>query len=313
MPPSAPQMSIPSVFHRGGNYLHQRLTKLYSDTKQSYEKAAETTASSAPPSATDPDVERLCRDFQVQKDRLLAWGLYWADTNATEAKASGGHGEVDIDKKLDQAGHGSVVADVMSEIQRLLAETANMQQPRPVKRVKRDLKTITNPDATESRTWSYHEIKEFRSRLQQLTTCLDVLYSLSESRRTSSHSSKLDRERGNESVQPPRGSWDDLASARVRPHASSESITNLRQAGLLRDGPKSSQPSDDIYFDLAALDLHSSNRSSDDLPLYEDAMSHERSRVIGSLRRPGQGEHLLVNLCTSNPPRRCYIHDLYLC
>ena len=300
MPPSAPQMSVPSVFHRGGNYLHQRLTKLYSDTKQSYEKAAETTASSAPPTATDPDVERLCRDFQVQKDRLLAWGLYWADTNATEAKASGGHEEVNIDKKLDQAGHGSVVADVMSEIQRLLAETANMQQPRPVKRMKRDLKTATHPDTTNDRTWSYHEIKEFRSRLQQLTTCLDVLYSLSESRRTSSYSSKLNREQVNDAARSPKGSWDDLASARLRPQASLESIAHLRQAGLLRDVPKSSQPFDDIYFDLTTLDLHTSNRSSDDLPLYEDVMSHEKSRVLGALRQPGKGKHLSVNFRIPN-------------
>ena len=93
-----------SVFQWGGNYLHRRLTKLYSDTKQSYETA---TVASKTTADEDPILKALHREFRIQKDRLLAWGLQWSDSNAAPSP------DVEIDQKLDQAGLGHVVALVM--------------------------------------------------------------------------------------------------------------------------------------------------------------------------------------------------------
>src|SRR5438105_11849506 len=56
MPPSAPTMS---VLQRGGSFLQSRLSQLYSDTKQSYEKAVVTGAASVQSGYSDPDVESL--------------------------------------------------------------------------------------------------------------------------------------------------------------------------------------------------------------------------------------------------------------
>jgi hypothetical protein len=170
-----------SVFQRGF------LSLLYADTK----KAAN--ATSTPADYSDPDVQSLRRELQIQQDRLLAWGLDWADTNAAQAQKDG---HVEIDKKLDKAGVGDVVADVLSEIQRLLSQAGELQ--RPTKKIRSESKireagAFTGGEMLEKR-WTWHEIAGFRSLLEQLTTCLDVLYKLSDSKRTSSQSSKLDKE-----------------------------------------------------------------------------------------------------------------------
>src|SRR5271155_746858 len=185
-----------SVFQRGGSFLHQRLTKLYSDTKQSYESAAATTApvSSA---VNDPDVDALRREFQIQKDRLLAWGLNWTDTKAARTRSQNGSDDVEIDEKLNRAGLSDVAADVMSEIQRLLIESRDLQRPK--KKIRTSSKMNLGPMSFESETqteapWTWHELAGSRSLLAQLTTCIDVLYKLSDSTRSSSDSSKADQQ-----------------------------------------------------------------------------------------------------------------------
>src|SRR5271155_5064143 len=161
-----------SVIHRG------LLSALYANTK----KAA--SATSTPSTYSDPDVESLRLELQTQQDRLLAWGLDWADTNAAQAQKDG---HVEIDKKLDKAGVGDVVADVLSEIQRLLSQAGDIQ--RPTKKLRSESKIEQS-----EKHWTWHEIAGFRSLLEQLTTCLDVLYKLSDAKRTSNQGTKLDKE-----------------------------------------------------------------------------------------------------------------------
>lgn len=299
MPPSAPAMS---VFQRGGSFLHSRLSRLYSDTKQSYEKAVVTGATSAPSDYCDPDVESLRRDFQTQQDRLLAWGLDWADTNAAHVQKGG---DIEIDKKLDKAGVGDVVADVLSEIQRLLNQAGEIQ--RPTKKLRSESKlreavTFAGGETAEKR-WTWHEIAGFRSLLEQLTTCLDMLYQLSESKRTSSQSSKLDKEnsRPRDTSLPVDGSPKAVAVA-VAASRRGSYATFVHEAdeaaevatpvsGSVPDAQPSNIQLTSHKIDYAALRFEQNQHPTDSgLPLYEEAMAHERSRVIGAIVTEQHGE-----------------------
>ncbi|KIW95862.1 uncharacterized protein Z519_02926 [Cladophialophora bantiana CBS 173.52] len=163
------------MFQRRGTYL-QRLSKLYSDTKQSYESAKVTPAAA---NVTDlPELRDLRRDFQIQQDRLLAWGMHWTDVGAPYSA----QGDVDIDKKIDQAGLGEVVASVMSEIKRLLEESGRLEHPERYE-MKKSARGPGSSPVAQRRDWTSHEVMTGRALLEQLTTCIDVLYSLEESRR----------------------------------------------------------------------------------------------------------------------------------
>ena len=172
------------MFQCGTDLLPRRLTKLYSDTKQSYASANVTPA--AANTNENPELQTIRRDYQIQQDRLLAWGHNWTETNASEAQRYAS-GDVEIDKKLDQAGLGEVVADVMSEIQRLLNESGNLQRPDRYLQASKPRSQISPRVRTD---WTTRDIKTAKSLLEQLTTSIDVLYNLSESRRTTSQTSK---------------------------------------------------------------------------------------------------------------------------
>ena len=210
MPPSQSPMAF---FQRRGAavpYL-QRLTKLYNDTKQSYESARVTAAESN--IDDDPDVKALRRDFQIQQDRLLAWGMHFADVEAQYQQGQ----DVDIDKKIDQAGLGEVVAGVMSQIKSLLDQSGRLQHPEKYEMARSGLPPSPNLKRKE---WNAYEVKTGRTLLEQLTTCIDVLYSLSDSRRA--------EETIKEKSEKPRGLEDDLEDHLYgRKHATNEASHQL--------------------------------------------------------------------------------------
>ncbi|KIW16126.1 hypothetical protein PV08_06177 [Exophiala spinifera] len=155
------------MFARRGNRL-QGLSKLYSDAKQSYEN---TRVSPAVASITEsPELKELRRGFQIQQDRLLAWGLHWADNGPPDSK----HADVDIDKKINEAGLGDVVSSVITEIQGITDEIRRMGDP--MKRSEKNLAALRDPE------WTVHEIRTRKDLLNRLTECLDLLYSLEETR-----------------------------------------------------------------------------------------------------------------------------------
>ena len=164
--------------------LQQHLSKLYSDTKQSYE-AAKVTEESI--NANDePETVSLKKELQIQQDRLLAWGMQWADFEAQ----SQGH-EVYIDKKLHDAGLGEVVASIMSEIKGLLDQGGRLQHPERYEHAKRG-KSVRSPPSPKllRKDRTMHEGTTGRELLGKLTNCIDVLYSLSEQRRTAESGEK---------------------------------------------------------------------------------------------------------------------------
>ena len=175
-----------SVFQRGGSYLQRHLTKLYSDTKQSYETA---TVASKTHVDENPNLEALRHEFRIQKDRLLAWGLQWSDSTAIATST-----DVEIDQKLDQAGLGHVVALVMSDIQKLLVESETIQNPGNIAHDKKSPSQISSKESEKAVVDAdTDEVAKSQSLLQQLTTCIDSLYKLSESRRTHNSSSQAEK------------------------------------------------------------------------------------------------------------------------
>ena len=94
--------------------LPRRLTQIYADTKKSYEHVVRTNQirGSSQSSPTD-------RKLRIQKDRLIAWGLEWADSSASHAG--------DIDGSLDRAGISDLVESIMTSINELLDEAERLQ------------------------------------------------------------------------------------------------------------------------------------------------------------------------------------------
>ncbi|KAL1861020.1 hypothetical protein Plec18167_003697 [Paecilomyces lecythidis] len=191
-----------SVLRHGGSYLQRRLTKMYSDTKTSCESV--TTASKP---NDDPELVALHRNYRIQKDRLLAWGLDWSDASAAQPN--------DIDESLTEAGFSDVVASVMSSIQELLNEAERLQHvggtDLPPKGSQGDLpaKDILSNLPTKTH-WTDEDINRSNALLKDLTACIDTLYDLSQSRRNMGMSMSSTGQTGTKSkLRPtltPRGS-----------------------------------------------------------------------------------------------------------
>ena len=97
--------------------LPRRLTEMYADTKRTYEQIVQT-------DITNPQLSSLHLKLKVQKDRLVAWGLEWADSKTDKTD--------DIDGSLDRAGISDLVASIMSSIRELLEEAERIHpQPKP--------------------------------------------------------------------------------------------------------------------------------------------------------------------------------------
>ena len=87
----------------------RRLSRLYNDTKKSSDFVKEPVQN-----AEDPDIKALHRKLRIQKDRLVSWGMEWADPSQSA--------EVLIDSSLSKAGLSEVVGSIMSTIKDILAE-----------------------------------------------------------------------------------------------------------------------------------------------------------------------------------------------
>jgi hypothetical protein len=150
-----------------GNFqmpLQRRLTKMYTDTKSSYEFVKEPTQV-----AEIPELSALHRKLRIQKDRLITWGLAWSDT--TESP--------DIDESLSKAGLSDVVGSVMSTIKDILAEAEPLWQAS--RRPPEDKGKRIGDHKTPIVLW---DRGRFEDLVQDLTSSIDTLYDLSRTRRS---------------------------------------------------------------------------------------------------------------------------------
>ena len=162
---------------------------MYSDTKQSYETATVTSKVE-----DNPEFLSLQKEYRIQKDRLLAWGLDWSDSDTAAFP------DVQIDNAVDQAGFGDVVIYIMSTIQDLLVQSEKLQASfsssfadSKGNESPRGFSPYSNnaPErSVHSSTWSPEQLVRSKSLLAELTACIDYLFKLSEARRAKREDAK---------------------------------------------------------------------------------------------------------------------------
>jgi hypothetical protein len=286
-----------SVFQRGGNFLHRRLTKLYSDTKQSYETA---TVASKADAGQDPVLKALHGEFRYQKDRLLAWGLQWSDSSATPSP------DVEIDQKLDQAGLGHVVALVMSDIQKLLIESEMIENPQHCYASKLNLASSPSIQSDSKAVAGQgdqvpDDIAKSQRLLVQLVECIDTLYTLSGSRRTAATDTASETQRA-------------LKERPTRDVLSSDSPTAVAPRDL-RPVPGTDHQQigeavrrDKLFIQSSCITLAPDWKAdSENPPPYEEVMPLERTRLFGTLDMSKLEDNDLSNPATGLAKTRSII------
>ena len=143
--------------------LPRRITQIYTDTKKFYEQIIQE-------HVTNPQVSSLHLKLRIQKDRLEAWGVEWADSNALQG---------DIDDSLDRAGISDLVSSIMSSIRELLDDAEKLQPSfQPVGRL---------PDqkggflSMPNRQWTSEDLARLEDLVKSITTSIDTLCDLSRS------------------------------------------------------------------------------------------------------------------------------------
>jgi hypothetical protein len=154
-----------------GGLLPRRLTRMYAETKRSYDNVIEPEKTQ-----TSSISSSLQRKLRIQKDRLITWGLDWSDASVTQP--------ADIDDALDRAGLSDIVASVMLSIQELLDEAEQLRMTRPPKYPwKLSVEKSSEDNANENQRF---DKARFEDLLKDLTVSIDTLFDLSRSRRGTS-------------------------------------------------------------------------------------------------------------------------------
>ena len=143
--------------------LPRRITQIYTDTKRFYEQLIQE-------HVTNPQASALHLKLRIQKDRLVAWGIDWADTRAQQG---------DIDDSLDRAGISDLVSSIMSSIRELLDDAEKVepsfQPPGRVPDQKGGFLSMPN------RQWTAEDLARLDDLVKSITTSIDTLCDLSRS------------------------------------------------------------------------------------------------------------------------------------
>ncbi|KAA6411656.1 MAG: hypothetical protein FRX48_04937 [Lasallia pustulata] len=155
-----------------GTILPRRLTQMFADTKKCYENVVQ---------IQDPDSQSssIYRKLRIQKDRLVAWGLEWCDSNAAYAG--------DIDGSLDRAGISDLVASIMSSIKDLLDEAERIRSPESL-HIPGTFPSEKGMGMKHKESqWTFDELTRLGDIVKDLTTSIDTLCDLSRSQRVLRH------------------------------------------------------------------------------------------------------------------------------
>lgn len=153
----------------------RRLTQIYTDTKRSYEHVVRSNEG-----WTNPRLSTTYLKLRIQRDRLIAWGLEWADASANQSG--------DIDGSLDRAGVSDLVESIMTSINTLLDEAERLR-PQP---------TIQLPGSFPEEKFSrwgkevdqgHRDLARLDDIVRDLTTSIDTLCDLSRSQQAIRHQS----------------------------------------------------------------------------------------------------------------------------
>ncbi|KAI4197139.1 MAG: hypothetical protein LQ346_003056 [Caloplaca aetnensis] len=155
----------------------RKISQLYADTKRTYEHMIQHNITNIPQTATHSKLK-------IQKDRLIAWGLEWADSNVAR--------DGDIDDSLDRAGISDLVASIMSSIQDLLERADSIQPQRTVSfpaAFPHDKPTLA---ARQNLHWTSQDLEGLSDIVKDLTVSIDTLCDLSRSRQALSRARQLE-------------------------------------------------------------------------------------------------------------------------
>ena len=155
-----------------------RLTKLYSDAKQSYRHVC-------PRAATDdaPEIQSLHRKSRIQKDRLIAWGFDWQDNGSVSSD------EGSIDETVERAGLTEVVSSVLESIMNILTDLESTQAITAPNVAQFHLEK-TSPEIISLRRWTTTDKAHYEDLIKDLTSAIDLLCELSRSRRSTALTQK---------------------------------------------------------------------------------------------------------------------------
>ena len=159
-----------SLIPLGGFQLpfQKRLSRLYSDTKKSSDFVQEPVQTTE-----DPEIKALHRKLRIQKDRLVSWGVEWADPNQQSAE---------IDEALARAGLSAVVGSVMSTVKDILAEAEPLWQ-NYVNGVAGATTTGGGGSKDRKKVGAWDR-RRFEDLVSDLTASIDTLHDLSRTRST---------------------------------------------------------------------------------------------------------------------------------
>lgn len=272
------------------------MTQLYNDAKVSYENTLANRTSTAS-NDDDPEVAQLRKEFQEQQDRLLAWGMHWADKQSVgTSKGKEAGFEADIDEKVDQAGLGEIVAGIMQSIKSTLAESGQLQHPGRWKESRsppagpwgalKDRMGVASPKPNFDKYKEY-ELVTGRNLLAKLKESIDLLYSLDEGQEdhgvSKSKAFADPSPPAAEHVEPPRFPRSVSATDPVEPKEAA------RVAHQLISHP--------LYIDFSRLEpMHDPNAAAEP-PSYEEAKENTlpiQPRAVYFL--PSMQTYVLVDL-----------------
>lgn len=188
--------------------LPRRLTQMYTDTKKSYEQIIQT-------SIINPQLASLHLKLRIQKDRLVAWGLEWADSNTDQMD--------DIDGSLDRAGISDLVASILSNIKELIDDTERIQsRPRqqlPGAYPDDKAGSILSPGSQ----WTPTNLARLEDIVKDITASIDTLCDLSRTQQILRQNAAT----GAREKQTPR-----YPSEKFSPNSSIPSNSNTREQKL---------------------------------------------------------------------------------
>ncbi|KAI9884249.1 MAG: hypothetical protein M1823_003972 [Watsoniomyces obsoletus] len=257
------------------NPLQRRLSKIYSDTKKSYDTVTE------PPKTADvtPELTSLYRKLRIQKDRLIAWGVEWSDTTAAQPG--------DIDESLERAGYGDVVGSVMSTIKEILHEAEQMRYTDPmVTNVGLGagyVAEVKSSGLVTDRKQAMDRV-QFEDLLQQLTTSIDSLYRFSAQRSHSTQARKRLKSDPTHGWNTPQPSLESLLLAPPSSASGDKAAIAMGSTGQ-RGGVGAL-----LQLDRSMLEIDPEGPSSKPPP-YEPVPTPSNARTLGRLRQLASAHH----------------------
>lgn len=296
--------------HHGRGMRHAyHLTQLYNDAKISCENTIGQRSLTRSTIDDDPEVIQLRKEFQEQQDRLLAWGIYWADKQSIQsAKGKEAGYDVNIDEKVDQAGLGEVVASIMENIRSTLAQSGQLQHPGRWQEHRgppagaggpfgafmsglRKERLGVSPTKTDPEKYKEYELTTGRNLLEKLRASIDLLYDLDKDQEDPIKSSKWLEDQTSHAHPPPTAPTAGPAPL-SRNVSVDEALSVKEQTQLARQ--LQTHP---LYIDFTRLEaMHDPNAAAEP-PSYEEAKENTQPiQPKAVYYYAGMQTHVLVDL-----------------